>query len=94
MKRSDPKRKFWRFRCGHIGGEIVTIDGVAGLVLFEQALVTEPQEYPPMFGYFHGHLDGTGLTVRCTICGATRDWFIGQDSLDKFDEDLRRAGYG
>jgi hypothetical protein len=31
-------------------------------------------------------VEGTALEVRCSICGAMRPWYIGQDALDRLME--------
>ena len=81
-------RIFWRFECNHIGGEIGTIhqEGISRakvLLLYEQSLAAEPDRQPIL----RGRLEGSMLGIRCTICGQTRDWIIGEEALQEL---LRR----
>jgi len=81
---------FWRFECGHIGGEVKMLRMGAGrvrtLLLYEQSLAMEPSTRPAL----RGRIEGSMFEIRCTICGRTRDWIIGEEALQELLR--RRAG--
>ncbi len=87
-------RRFWSFDCGHIGGEVVTrrvgtgrSSGMRTLQLYERSLEREPDAPQDL----RGRLEGSVYAVRCTICGCTRDWIMGEDALrDLLDRRLHR----
>lgn len=80
------KQRFWRFSCGHIGGEIQMARMGSGrmriLLLYEQSQKTRPGCRPAL----RGRLLGTMYDIRCTICGCIRDWVIGDDALQELLE--------
>ncbi len=84
---SVAQTRFWRFDCGHIGGEVKMLRMGAGrvriLLLYEQSMVTEPSRRPAL----RGRIEGSMFEIRCTICGRTRDWVIGEEAMQEL---LRR----
>jgi hypothetical protein len=48
------------------------------LMLYECSQVEEPRVMPPL----RGRLVGSMYDIRCTLCGRTRDWIVGDDVLE------------
>lgn len=88
---TEHERRFWRFSCGHIGGEIHVEDARQGstaghvrqLLLYEQSLTIVPTVLPGSEIPLRGRIEGTVRDLRCTICGSTRDWIMGEDALQQ-----------
>jgi len=78
------ERKFKWCRYGHIIGETKKITfgtaRVQALMLYEQSIELNdvPEELPPL----RARLIGSAADVTCTICRATIEWIIGQDTFD------------
>jgi hypothetical protein len=76
------ERRFWKCPNGHVMGEVAreAANGrhVRVLLLYEASVEIAPEDMPTLRGRLSGNMDD----VRCTCCGATRSWEIGQDSLD------------
>lgn len=72
LNQPEHKKHFWRFRCGHVGGEVVVLPNSKRrmLLLYEQSQETEPSYRLPL----RGRLRGTAYDLHCTLCGDTRDW--------------------
>jgi len=77
-------RKFKWCRHGHIIGEIKKVTfgtaRVQALMLYEKSIELDdmPEELPPL----RARLIGSAADVTCTICRATIEWIIGQDTFD------------
>ena len=78
------ERKLKWCKHGHIIGEVkkVTFGSyrVQALMLYENSveLANVPDELPPL----RARLIGSAADVTCTICQATLEWIIGQDTFD------------
>lgn len=77
------EHRFWICEHGHLLGEIksIVVNGrnVRALMLYEQSVYLNelPAEMPVLRGKVIGSMDA----IRCTICGRTRDWIIGEDGM-------------
>ena len=80
---AESKRRFWKRRCGHIGGEVVTRRlgrGKARMLLqYEQSLRAEPSDHPAVLQTVIGDL----LGARCSICGARDHWDAAESALQE-----------
>lgn len=76
-------KRYWLGKCGHVVGEIKPVvygsRTVKALAVYEQSLPQAPTETPELRATAIGSLDH----IRCTICGSTRDWIIGEDAIDE-----------
>lgn len=78
------ERKLKWCKHGHIIGEVKKITfgtrRVQALMLYESSveLADVPEELPPL----RARLIGSAADVSCTICKATLEWIIGQDTFD------------
>jgi hypothetical protein len=81
---SANERKLKWCKHGHIVGEVKKVTfgtrRVKALMLYEQSVELEdvPEELPPL----RARLIGSAADVTCTICKATLEWIIGQDTFD------------
>ncbi len=84
-------KRFWFGKCGHVLGEIRTVvygkREVKALAVYEQSLAAVPSETPVVRAVAIGSLD----RIRCTMCGETRDWIIGEDAIESLLEHHHQA---
>lgn len=77
------ERRLWFCEKGHVLGEVRRIEvndrNVRALMLYEHSFHSDnlPAEMPELRGKVIGSMDA----IRCTICGRTRDWIIGEDGM-------------
>ena len=77
------ERRFWICEHGHVMGEIKSIvvnsRTVRALMLYERSVYLNdlPVDMPTL----RGKVIGSVYAIRCTICGRTRDWIIGEDGM-------------
>ena len=64
---------------GEIKSIVVNSRTVRALMLYERSVYLNelPADIPELRGKVIGSMD----TIRCTICGRTRDWIIGEDGM-------------
>lgn len=81
--------KRWKCPGGHTLGVVRRVKNgryhLARLELFRQALADGDGEVDVI-----AVLEGTVLNVRCSICGATRTWMMGEDALERLMEKISK----
>ncbi len=78
------ERRQWVGSCKHVVGEVKYVTRVSGvrlraLMVYETSLLELPAELPPL----RMKLIGDALEIKCTICGAVRDWYLGEDAINE-----------
>jgi hypothetical protein len=90
--------KPWKCEHGHVLGavervKITTANGstahVSRLMLYRQAV--DPEADQPVDVDVIAAVEGTTLNIRCSICGAVRPWFIGEDAIERLLERFQRG---
>jgi hypothetical protein len=83
-------RVFKRCERDHIVGEVVheQVSGaiISGLAVYEVSSVIAPPRLPIL----RGKVFGTSIGFKCTLCGATYNWYIGEDFLKAIFKKTRR----
>lgn len=78
--------KQWRCPKGHVLGIVERVKRTNGsgksyhlsrLMLFRQAIDADCAAEVDVMAV----VEGTALDIRCSVCGAVRPWYIGQDAL-------------
>lgn len=69
----------------------VGVGHVRTLMLYELSLTVEPRLVPLDALPLRGRIEGNAHDLRCTLCGRTRSWLIGEDMLTELmNRRLRR----
>lgn len=85
------ERRLWWCRHGHVLGEVkfalIASRRVRALMLYEVSVPLEavPEELPTLRGRVTSGMDD----IRCTICGAVKNWEVGEDALGALLEGRR-----
>jgi hypothetical protein len=79
------ERRLWCCKQGHVMGEVKKLKTrdaqERALMLYERSVerTSLPTEIPALRGRVVGTMHG----IRCTICGSSRDWIIGEDAIQE-----------
>jgi hypothetical protein len=89
-----------RGKTGHVLGVSVRVRVetekrtyyVDRLLKFRQAV--DPAADQPAEIEVDCEVEGTAYDIRCTVCGATRTWWMGEAALERFVEKARGGEHG
>ena len=87
--------KRWRCKNGHVLGVVQRVRlspgvRVTRLVLFRQAIDVSLDGQMEEVDVL-ANVEGTTLDVRCSACGETRSWYIGEEGMERL---LRKVASG
>ena len=85
------ERRPWLAPCKHYVGEVRYVTRESGirvraLMVYEVSTVELPAIMPPV----RLKVIGDCLEIKCTICGAVRDWYLGEDGLRELLEKRKK----
>ncbi len=91
MAKQQHEEKPWKCEDGHhvLGMTRRNGSGVRQLLLYRQAVDLDAEEMAEVDVI--AVVEGYVMDVRCSICGQTRTWIPGQESLDRLIQQARRS---
>ena len=85
------ERRPWLAPCKHVVGEVKYVMRDSGvrvraLMVYEVSVL----ELPAVLPLLRMKTIGDALEIKCTICGAVRDWYLGEDGLRELLEKRKK----